>query len=328
MTRWPAAERSRHGVEQPADGGGRRTGAALHQVDHDGGPLVDRLQPLGGSVGTDRPTQPRRGHPPRLADRRDTTGHHHRCQVTDAAKAGQVGDEELAAPERAVGAVPDAVEADRQHRLGAAVLDETRRGVGVVVLHSDRRQPELEGELRRQVLRMEVVGDDLGHDPVQPGKVVDRLEERPVRRQVLEVADVMAGDDVAALGDGDGALQLRTDGEHGGRRGVEGQRQRLRRVAARPTQQLDPAAGGTGDRVVAADVDRAVVGQQAGDHRAEAVDGVGVVVGDRFVAEVAARHHQRPADTVEQQVVQRAVGQHHAELRETGCDPVDHGCGG
>ncbi len=54
------------------------------------------------------------------------------------------------------------------------------------------------------------------------------------------------------------------------------------------------------------------------------VDGVGVVVGDRLVAVVAAGHHERAADTGEEQVVERAVGQEHAQLGEAGRHPVGH----
>jgi hypothetical protein len=39
-----------------------------------------------------------------------------------------------------------------------------------------------------------------------------------------------------------------------------------------------------------------------------------VLVGDRLVGDVAARHHQRDADVGEQQVMQRRVREHHAEL--------------
>ena len=45
-----------------------------------------------------------------------------------------------------------------------------------------------------------------------------------------------------------------------------------------------------------------------------------VAIGDRLVASVAARHHQRAAGVREQQVVQRRVGQHHAELGDAGRD--------
>ena len=61
---------------------------------------------------------------------------------------------------------------------------------------------------------MQVVGHDLGRDAVEVAEVVDGLQERLVRGQVLEVADVVAGHDDVALRDRDRALQLRADGQH------------------------------------------------------------------------------------------------------------------
>ena len=78
-----------------------------------------------------------------------------------------------------------------------------------------------------------------GVDAVQRGQVVDGLEERLVRGEVLEVADVVAGDDVVADGDRDRALQLAADGQHRAR-GANGSAQRLRRVPARAAEQLQP----------------------------------------------------------------------------------------
>ena len=63
----------------------------------------------------ERLAQPRARHPPRLADRRVAAGHPHREQRAGALEAAQVADQQLAAPDRAVGAVAGAVE-DRPDR--------------------------------------------------------------------------------------------------------------------------------------------------------------------------------------------------------------------
>ena len=47
-----------------------------------------------------------------------------------------------------------------------------------------------------------------------------------------------------------------------------------------------------------------------------------VVVGDRLVGDVAARHHERPPGVGEQQVVERRVRQHHAELGRARARPT------
>ena len=46
----------------------------------------------------------------------------------------------------------------------------------------------------------------------------------------------------------------------------------------------------------------------------EPLERVVVAVGDRLVGDVPARHHERLAGVREQQVVERRVRQHHAEL--------------
>ena len=108
-----------------------------------------------------------------------------------------------------------------------------------------------------------------------------------------------------------------------GRWAVKGSATRLGRVAPGPPQHLQPARHGPHDRVVAADVDRPVVGEQPVDHAAQPAGRVLVVVRDRLVAQVPAGHHQRPADVGQQEVVERAVRQQQAEVRQAGRHAVD-----
>ena len=72
------------------------------------------------------------------------------------------------------------------------------------------------------------------------------------------------------------------------------------------------------DGVVGARLDRAVVQEEevgdVGEPRARVV----VLVGDRLVGDVAAGHHERLPNVIHQQVVERRVRQHHAELRRAG----------
>ena len=216
--------------------------------------------------------------------------------MADAAEPGEVGDEELSAPQRPVRPVAEAVEAHGEHGFDTTVLDHARGGVGVMVLDADQWTIEIEGELRREVLRVEVVGDEVGDHAVQRRQVIDRLEERRVRGDVFEVADVVAGDHVAALGHRHRVLQLGPDGEDGDARRIERQGERLRSVATRAAQQLHSPGHRPRHGVVAADVDRPVVAEQPVGQRTQSGDGVVVLVGDRLVAEVAAGHHERATD--------------------------------
>ena len=87
--------------------------------------------------------------------------------MPDALEPVEVGQQELAAPEGAVDAVAEPVEREPEHRFRATVLHHARGDVRVVVLHGRRRQVEVERELGRQVLRVEVVRDHLREHAVQ-----------------------------------------------------------------------------------------------------------------------------------------------------------------
>lgn len=101
-------------------------------------------------------------------------------------------------------------------------------------------------------------------------------------------------------------LELAADGQT--RLGeVDRQSDRLRGIPARPPDRRLAAAGPADHprhRVVAADVDRPVVGQEQVRDPTQPADGFVVAVGDRLVGPVPAGHHQRAAAYgLEQQVV-------------------------
>ncbi len=119
---------------------------------------------------------------------------------------------------------------------------------------------------------------------------------------------------LVAACDAERALQLRPGG-HERRRAVR-QRQRRRNVPARAAHRK----GGAHDRVLAAPVDRAVVGEERVGDPTEPLARILVVERDRLVRAVAAGEHERPAQVCAKQMVERRVGQHQAEPRCPGCD--------
>ena len=257
MTRDPRTEEHRDGVEE-----------ATHARRGDGAGSFGERQDRGQLGGVDRGNQrsgveasvhrPHGGHAPRLADRRDTAGHRRRAEVCDAFEAAEVGDDHLATPHGSVGAVAEAVEGEPDDRIGAAVLDHARRHMRVVVLHTDRGELLLGCMLRRQVLGVKVVRDDLGAHAVERREMLNGLEKRGVRGEMLEVAEMMARHDRRTLRDGDRALELGSEGKDRSA-GLEGKQQWFRRVAARAAQQLESTSRDPTDRVVATDVDHTVV---------------------------------------------------------------------
>ena len=202
-------------------------------------------------------------HPPRPADRERAARHRRPPEAGHAPVAEQVGDEDLAAPERPVVAHPEPVVGDADVRLGEAVLGGARGDVGVVVLDRDpalgRVSPD--GVLRREVLGMEVVHHDLRLDGEESREVGEAVREGPVGRQVLQVAVVRRDVGPPAAGERERVLELRADGEQRTRR-RDREPQRLRSVAAAAPDDRRPTGHDARHRVVVAGPDLAVVEQE------------------------------------------------------------------
>ena len=155
---------------------------------------------------------------------------------------------------------------------------------------------------------MHVVDDVLGLDVKQALEVGQVRFEGPVCQQVLEIAGVRRHVGAAAPGQSEGVFEFRADRQKRGRR-RDGQVQWLRGVAAAAADQTLAPVHDTRDGVVVACPYLAVVGEErVGDAR-QPLDRLGVVRGQRLVRYVAAGQHDRPAQTVEQQVVEWRVRQ-------------------
>ena len=104
----------------------------------------------------------------------------------------------------------------------------------MVVLHADERQYafELPGVAGREVVGMEVVGDDLGDDAEKPLVEVDGCSEVIESVQVFEVAYVLAEEGELIAGEAECVLLLGADGENGSC--PEGELHRVRGIAPRP----------------------------------------------------------------------------------------------
>ena len=197
--------------------------------------------------------------------------------------------------------------------------------MGVVVLHADELDAlALERVLASRGSRGAGRGRrPRGVDREQALEVLDALAEGAQRLVVLEVADVVADPGALALGEAEGALQLGAAGQ---------QRPRRRRPAARASRARSRASGAAAAAPAArrrrARPSRRCACGSAGRGRGSGrrsppsrSQRVVVAVGDRLVGDVAAGHHQRLAGVGEQQVVQRRVGQHHAELARARARP-------
>ena len=184
----------------------------------------------------------------------------------------------------------------------------------MVVLHGHELHAlAVERVGRREVVGVQVVRDDLRDDVEEPLEVRDALAEGGQRLGVAQVADVVPDPGARALGQAEGALELRAAGQD---RRAAGDREGLGRrdEPARAAQQGRSPPHDARDGVVGARVDRAVVQQHGVGQRPQPAQGVVVAERDRLVADVAAGQHERGAGVGQQQVVQRRVGEHDAEL--------------
>ena len=151
-----------------------------------------------------------------------------------------------------------------------------------------------DGVLRGEVRGMEIVGHVFRLEVEEPREMRQVRLERVVREQVLEIARVRGHVGAPAARQGECVLELRAHCQNVARSG-DGERQRLRRVAPSAADQALATGHDARDAVVVAGTDLAVVAQErVGDAR-QALEGFGVVRGQRLVGEIAARQHDRAA---------------------------------
>ncbi len=306
------AEQGRYRVEQPAHPGRERR-VHLQALAHDV-PALER-------DGPPAQLQVDRGAPPRLADGGLSAGQRDRVEVRDPLEGAEIAAENLPAPERPVRSVARAVEDEREGRALQAVLGQTGGSMRVVVLNADQLGVLLQRPLRGQVLRVEVVGDHLRLDPEHGEVQLHVGEEGPVGELGVEVPEVRRQEGLASARDAERGLELGPGGKDRPRR-RHGEGHRARHEATRPPQR----ERGADDGVLAAAVDRAVVGEEGVGDARQPLLGLGVLVRDRLVGAVSARQHERPSEVRGKEVVERRVGKHHAEPRHPGCDRLGHRC--
>jgi hypothetical protein len=177
----------------------------------------------------------------------------------------------------------------------------------------------------RQVIGVQVAGNDLRLHPEQALEVGNALLVRGERFVVLQVADVVAEEGVLAARQAEGILELGS-GSQQGRQG-EGQAERVGGVAARPADRIQTASCQAGDRVVHPHVDRPVVQQEGICQAGQTLAGLLVAIGDGLFAQVSAGHDQQFGETLlwlEQQQMQRSVGQHDAQRTLPGSHTTGH----
>ena len=246
------------------------------------------------------------------------------AQVTPIAEAER---QNLAAPDRPVGAVPGAVEGgDDRRPLGDAVFCQQRQRVRVVVLDAEQPHPRalvlplVRVPLRpsgRRVVRVQIVDDDGRFHAPHPQHPLDGPPEGRLRHGRPHVTDVRRHVRHPVVDHGERVLQFTADCEDVGggvavvKLGWQGKRQR--RDAARPPDGTDAEENG----ILHRHVDAAIVQHERVRDVAQPLAGRRVVVAQGLAGRVAGRGHQGLAD---EQFVQRRIRQHHADIAQLGGD--------
>ncbi len=270
----PDAEHRARGIEQsPHRGGQRAVEATVHL---DPGDVTFARGHVGEGQGKRlalRRIERERteGGAPRLPGGEVATGKGQVAELTESPVGAEVGEQDLGAPHLTVVAVSGAIVGDPDRGAELTVLGEDGRDVGVVVLHRDQwaRCHRL-GDPGRVVARVQVARDHLRGDLEQRPESQQGVVEVLLGLEALEVADVLRHVGAIAVDQGEGVLEVGSDGQQRHRtRHRQGERQR--RDAAGPAEQQRLTAGDPDHRVVVAGHDLAVVHQEAVGDAAEAL---------------------------------------------------------
>ena len=317
----------RHRVEQPPHAAGAR--GVYRPAQHRQQRIeLPPAEPLPGDLGrrrTEDLEQQPQGRSAGLAHRPVAAGQGERAQVGHPLKLRPLAPQNLAAPDRPVRPVARPVPRKPQHRplqahpirAFCALLGHTGGHVGVVVLHANQRNAPRRGQLlgvpRGGVVGVQVAGHRLGHRLEEIHQVGDHLPVYLDAGHVVQVADVRAEDHLGAERQGHGVLQVPAHRQDRG--DLKAQVDRQRGKAAGAAQHLQAVGADPGDRIIDRADNRPVVRQEHVGDGTQALQRVGRADRHGLLGEIAARADDRPAGGFQEQMVQRRVGQHHAQVR-------------
>src|ERR1700722_9642967 len=98
--------------------------------------------------------------------------------MADALELHQVRDQKFAAPDGAVEPKTEPIESNSDRRSLFSVVSEARSNVRMMMLHADDLDAfQFQGVFRRQILGMQIEGDNRGIYIEQSSKMIDSLAE-------------------------------------------------------------------------------------------------------------------------------------------------------
>ncbi len=177
------------------------------------------------------------------------------------------------------------------------------------------------GPLVAEIARVAIRDQQFGFEIVEIAKGGEGLFEVAQHRQAVQIADIGAVDALAAEGERQLVLLLRPDRQ-------QRQIDRLFQagsaggIAPGEAQRLASPACPLHQTVVAGMQDGAVVIQNAVNLAAELPDHRLALDKDRAAATIGAGGHQRHGAGIQQQLMQRGIGEHDPKVGNAGGDPL------
>ena len=233
-------------------------------------------------------------------------------------------DQKFAAPDLAIGAISGAIERYADHLVREMVLRHATGDVRMVMLHADLVL-HLEASANRVLMYPGCRSCATARGVTRKSCLIwsSVSSKNSMRLVVFQIADVLAENGIVALREAERALQLATERQISSNSIPRSMV--LRRISARAAQHALAAFERADHGIVHTRLDVTVVDQKPVGDAAKSAHASSFAIDDWLLAEVAAGHHQRVNSEAcrriaEQQVVQRRVGQHHAQSVVAGRD--------
>ncbi len=189
------------------------------------------------------------------------------------------------------------------------------RGVRLVMGDAEEGQPPCGGPAAARIAGMGVGGDHRRVHPVEAAEVANHLCEDVPGAGAFEVADMGRDHRPPFPAQRDRVFEMTAHGEHRGGEG-EGEVALERGEAAAETQGSRRTAAHPHHRIIGRAEDGAVVMEEAVGDGGKAAARRLVLGDDRLAADIGGGRHQRKAERIEQEMMERAVGEEGAHLGE------------
>ena len=248
------------------------------------------------------------GHTPRLLDSRSPSRHGKIGKMPHSFELFGLHDQDLTAPNLPISAVACAVQSNTYHRPRKAMFCHGAHYVGMVMLDPNLNHGRLlQGILCAQVIRMEIIGNNLGLDFQYPFQVLDSHLKKIEGLQVFQIAYVLTQECLVSPGETDGIFPFSAAGKNGLQRPLK--KSRYGHITSAAPDLPWHGANHTEYGIVASKINVTIVIQEVISNISQALKRLLVINGNGLLADVPAGHDQgRKVVTLKQEVMKGRIG--------------------